>query len=51
MVFPAVLSVVHTITTDVADMQPVGKGDKMFDSDKLKDIVRWVKNAHHKRMY
>lgn len=36
---------------DVADMQPVGKGDKMFDMDKPKDIARWVKDAHHKRMY
>jgi len=38
-------------TADVIDMQPVGKGDKIFDSDKPKDIARWVKNAHHKRMY
>jgi hypothetical protein len=36
---------------DVTDMQPVGKGDKIFDSDKPKDIARWVKDAHHKRMY
>ena len=38
-------------TADVVDMQPVGKGDKLFDSDKSKDIARWVKEAHHKRMY
>ena len=38
-------------TADVLDMQPVGKGDKAFESDKPKDIARWVKNAHHKRMY
>ncbi|OGP55183.1 MAG: hypothetical protein A2162_05285 [Deltaproteobacteria bacterium RBG_13_52_11b] len=38
-------------TADVIDMQPVGKGDKLFDSDKPKDIARWVKDAHHKRMY
>jgi len=38
-------------TADVIDMQPVGKGDKIFDSDKPKDIARWVKDAHHKRMY
>ncbi len=37
--------------TDVTDMQPVGKGDKMFDVDKPKDAARWVKDAHHKRMY
>jgi hypothetical protein len=36
---------------DVIDMQPVGKGQKLFDSDKPKDIARWVKDAHHKRMY
>ena len=31
--------------TDVIDMQPVGKGQKLFDSDKTKDIARWVKEA------
>ena len=36
---------------DVVDMQPVGKGQKLFDSDKPKDIGRWIKEAHHKRMY
>ena len=36
---------------DVTDMQPVGKGDKMFELDKPKDIARWVKDAHHKRAY
>jgi hypothetical protein len=36
---------------DVTDLQPVGKGDKIFDSDKPKDIARWVKDGHHKRMY
>lgn len=38
-------------TADVTDMQPVGKGDKAFETDKPKDIARWVKEAHHKRMY
>ncbi len=38
-------------TTDVVDMEPVGKGTKLFDSDKPKDITGWVENAHHKRMY
>ena len=38
-------------TADVVDMQPVGKGQKLFDSNKPKDIARWVMNAHHKRMY
>jgi len=38
-------------TADVIEMQPVGKGDKIFDSDKPKNIARWAKDAHHKRMY
>jgi len=38
-------------TNDVIDMQPIGKGDKLFDSDKPKDIARWIKGAHHKRLY
>jgi len=38
-------------TANVTDMQPVGKGDKMFESDKPKDIARWVKEIHHKRRY
>jgi len=38
-------------TTDVVDMQPVDKGPKAFDSDKPKDIARWVKNLHDKRAY
>jgi len=36
---------------DVIDMEPVGKGDKVFDSDKSKDIARWIKESHHKREY
>jgi hypothetical protein len=38
-------------TSDVIDMQPVGKGNKLFDSDKPKEIGRWVKDGHHKRKY
>jgi hypothetical protein len=38
-------------TADVIDMQPVGKGNKLFDSDKPKDIGRWVKEGHQKRIY
>jgi hypothetical protein len=37
--------------TDVIEMQPVGKGQKLFDSDKPKHIAHWIKEAHHKRMY
>jgi hypothetical protein len=38
-------------TADVVDMQPVGKGQKLWDSDKAKEIAKWVKDAHHKRTY
>jgi hypothetical protein len=37
--------------TDVIDMQPVEKGLKLFDSDKPKEIARWIKEGHHKREY
>jgi hypothetical protein len=36
---------------DVVDMKPVGKGNKLFDSHKPKDIARWIKEGHVKRMY
>jgi hypothetical protein len=38
-------------TTDVVDMQPVDERQKLFDSNKLKEIAKWVKLGHHKRMY
>jgi hypothetical protein len=38
-------------TADVIDMQPVGKGGKIFDSDKPKDVASWVMGSHGKRMY
>ena len=38
-------------SSDVVDMQPVGKRDKIYDSDKPKKIAQWVKDSHHKRMY
>jgi hypothetical protein len=41
----------NVYTTDVVDMQPVDKGPKSSDSDKPKDIARWVKNLHDKRAY
>ena len=41
----------NVYTTDVVDMQPVDKGPRAFDSDKPKDIARWVKNLHDKRAY
>jgi hypothetical protein len=37
--------------SDVVDMKPVNKGDKLFDSDKAKEVAKWIKDAHHKRMY
>jgi hypothetical protein len=36
---------------DVVDMQPVGKGEKLWDSDKPKEIASWVAQGHHKRIY
>ncbi len=36
---------------DVIDMQPVAKGNKLFDSDKPEDIAHWLKEWHHKRKY
>ena len=41
----------NVYTVDVIDMKPVNKGEKGFDSDKPKDIARWVKNIHDKRAY
>jgi len=38
-------------TADIVDMQPVGKGEKLYDSNKPKEIAKWVKDAHHKRAY
>ncbi len=37
--------------SDVIGLQVVGKEGKMFDSDKPKEIARWVKDGHHKRLY
>lgn len=36
---------------DVIDMQPTGRGEKLFDMDKPKDIAHWIKDRHAKRMY
>ena len=38
-------------TADVDSTEPVGKGQKVFDSDKPKEIARWIKDAHCKRLY
>jgi len=37
--------------TDVIDMQPVREERRVFDSNNAKDIARWVKDGHHKRIY
>jgi len=41
----------NVYTVDVIDMQPANKGEKSFDSDKPKDIARWIKNIHDERAY
>ena len=33
-------------TANVDDTQPVGKGMKLFDSDKPKEIANWIKERH-----
>jgi len=38
-------------TANVIDMQPVGKGNKLWESSKPKKIAAWIKEGHHKRMY
>lgn len=38
-------------TANVVDNNPVGKGEKLFDSDKAKEVASWVKQAHQKRLY
>jgi hypothetical protein len=38
-------------SADVIDMQPAGKGQKLFDTNKSKDIARWIKDSLLKRTY
>jgi hypothetical protein len=38
-------------TANVVGMEPVSKRQKLFDSNKPKEIAKWVKGAHHKRIY
>lgn len=40
-----------TYTADVVDTRPIDEMQKLFDSNKSKDVARWIKEAHHKRMY
>ena len=37
--------------TDVINLQPAGQRRMVFASDKSKEIARWVKDGHHKRIY
>jgi hypothetical protein len=41
----------YVYSTDVIDMQPANRGQKLFDSNKPKDIAKWVKESLHKRIY
>jgi hypothetical protein len=38
-------------TANVVGVEPVARREKLFDSDKPKEIAKWVKEGHHKRMY
>ena len=41
----------NVYVADVIDMQPADKGNKLFDSDKPKQLASWVKSNHNKRLY
>lgn len=34
-------------TADVVDLQPIAKRQKVFDSDKAKEIANWVRERHY----
>ena len=38
-------------TADVIGTQPVDKGQRLWNSDKPKEIAKWVVQGHHKRLY
>jgi hypothetical protein len=38
-------------TASVVGTEPVANKQKLFNSDKPKEIAKWVKESHHKRMY
>ena len=38
-------------TANVVGMEPVGKRQKLMNSDKPKELAKWIKEAHHKRMW
>jgi hypothetical protein len=37
--------------SNVIDMEPAGQKHKIMDSNEPKEIAKWVKDAHHKRVY
>ncbi len=37
--------------SSVVGMEPTGKKQKLFDSNKPKDIAKFIKESHHKRMF
>lgn len=38
-------------TANVINMEPAASRQKFFGSDKAKDVAKWLKGAHEKRMY
>jgi hypothetical protein len=38
-------------TANVVGMEPVSNKQKLYDSNKPKEIAKWIKEAHQKRMY
>jgi hypothetical protein len=41
----------NIFTADVVGTQPVDKGQRLWNSDKPKEIAKWVVQGHHKRLY
>jgi hypothetical protein len=41
----------NVYTVDVIDGQPVDKGRRLFDSNKPKDLAKWIKTSLHQRVY
>jgi len=41
----------NVYSADVVNGQPVRVGSKMFDSNKSRELAKWVQTGHHKRWY
>ena len=41
----------YVYTVNVDGLEPLDKGRRLFDSDKPKEIAKWVKESHQKRLY